>query len=342
MVPGHFLPNCLLKQSLFYRNFPKPLKLNLLRKKLLKYVVQFEKVLMKHCTSEFEVQIRGGEITSDGLEIIDQLQIDYDIIQFKTRVREMVNGLIRNAANHSRIRELLYVVEDDIFEKLSDIICRIQNKAMKFRRRKNNILCKEKCSSGPMIHNFTSQKIPEELYDLLKTGLKNVPVLKPVCKELKKELEIEAVQVCEKVFFGVYGVYPSVSSFQSFTRSALEIISQCKANSFIIDNLVKFRDEFLEKLPFFLDNLPKNGQTVKSILDIVPAGCIISPSDKNIGVSILPPSWFYDQYQAQIVKGGHEFIDLTEAECLALLQRRITDFKKQCSEFFQNKMIFKA
>ena len=41
---------------------------------------------MKHCTSEFEVQIRGGEITSDGLEIIDQLQIDYDIIQL------MVNG----------------------------------------------------------------------------------------------------------------------------------------------------------------------------------------------------------------------------------------------------------
>ena len=174
-----------------------------MKKRLLKYLIQFVKVLTKHSSSEFEVQIRGGDITNDGLDILNHLQLDFDIIQYKTRVREIVKGLFRNAAINSRVRELLYIAEENILERFPDIIRRIQDKALKGRRKQNNFLCREKCSSGPVVHNFTSQKIPEDLYDVLKSGLKNVPILKPVSSELRKELEIEAVQVCEKIFFTV-------------------------------------------------------------------------------------------------------------------------------------------
>ena len=304
------------------------------------YFVLFEKTLLKHCSSELEVQIRGGDITSDGQIMLKQLQIDYDILQYELRISEIVRSLSRNAAKRSRIRELLCIVEDDIVEIWPDLVHNIQKKALKMRRRLNNKLCQEKCSTGPSIHNFTQVQIPSALFELLKSSLSNVPLLKPVHKELKAELESEALKACEKVFYDEFGTYPRMSSNRSLTSSVLEIISQCKSNSTIISDLINFRDEFLENLPFFLKTLPRDGLSAKDIVNLVPAGCIVSPSDKNIGVSILPPDWFAKEYRTQVLKGGYELINMNEEECLALLLRKISAFQNQCSEF-QKKMLLK-
>ena len=50
---------------------------------------------------------------------------------------------------------------------------------------------------------------------------------------------------------------------------------------------------------------------------MIPQDCIISPSDKNVGISILPPSWYSRQYREQIDKGGHELQTMNEAQCVS-------------------------
>ena len=111
----------------------------------------------------------------------------------------------------------------------------------------------------------------------------------------------------------------------------LEIISQAHCNSTLIDQLMRFRDSFVESLPLFLSSLPENRSFHHQLLKLNPKGCVITASDKNVGISILPIDWYSKEYKAQIQKGGHVPIQKTEQECLALLQRAIREFKNSCN-----------
>ena len=87
------LPRSLNKKSLFFRSFPKPFLLILLKKKLLKYSVKFESVLTNHFCLEFEINIRDGTITQDGQKILASLAENHEVLQFEARVREIFLGL---------------------------------------------------------------------------------------------------------------------------------------------------------------------------------------------------------------------------------------------------------
>ena len=223
-------------------------------------------------------------------------------------------------------------MKDDILQEIPRIILRIQNNVLKTRRAKDNSLCKIKCGSGPLIHNFTDVKIPQQLTDMLKSGLKFVPHSQCHVDEILSDLDKEAKLVCKNIFYSSYGHYPHVSPGFSLSSSVLQIIAQCVTNSSTISSLINFRDQFLENIPFFINSLPIDGLNVKKMVNLIPQGCIISASDKNIGVSILPPSWYSKEYHSQILKGGHELVDISESRCLALLNGKITNFKKNCSK----------
>ena len=328
----HGFPDCMHKKSLFSRSFPKPLILKRLRRKLYEYCIKFEKLLYQHLSSEFEVQIRGGEITTEGKQVIKKLREHFDDFQFERNIREILAQAKMSAAQHSRIYELLCTIEDDMISSFPRIVMKIQSQVIQARRRKDNQLCKDKCSLRSLIHNFTSVQIGKDLSNLLEYGLKNVPLLQSSSVELQAELEVEAKLVCRNIFVDTYGHFPRITSNQTFSKVVLEIISQCSSNTDIISKLVKFRDQFIENIPFFLKALPRNGLRVKEIVNLIPSGCIISPSDKNLGISILPPEWFAKEYETQVVKGGHESVDLTEDECLAMLLKKIRTFQAECSD----------
>ena len=325
-------PKCLHDKSLFTRSFPKPWILKRVRQNLLGFCKTFEKLLFQHFTSEFEIQIRGGKITPEGDRVLDQLSQHFEGLQFAKNVHEIVGKARKYAAPHSRVYELLCILEDEMLSSFPKIVKRIQNNAFKAHRLKDNQLCKKKCALKSLMHNFTNKPIGKDLSELLACGLKNVPLLKNSSVELQLELEAEAKLVCRNIFFETYGQYPRISPNQSFSKAVLEIMSQCSSNSEIVSCLVKFRDQFLENIPFFLRMLPKQGIQVKKIVNLIPSGCIISPSDKNLGISILPPEWFAKEYETQVMKGGHESIDMTESECLSMLQRKIRNFKSECSD----------
>ena len=130
-----------------------------------------------------------------------------------------------------------------------------QNKrTLILRRKKNNKLCAEKNSTGPMVMNFTGLEIPIELIEHLKTGLKNVPYLSVNKDTLYNELTEEAFLCCKERFRLQYNRYPFVSSKSTFDEIILSIISQCVTNTEIVRNLSDFRNCFVESLPAYLSS----------------------------------------------------------------------------------------
>ena len=124
-------PNCLLKKSLFSRSFPEPLLLNCLRHNLSEYCVLFEKLLFQHLSSEFEVQVRNGKITPEGTLVLQSLSLNFERLQFKKNIHAIICKARKNAALHSRLFELLSILEDDMLSSLPRIIIRIQNNVFK-------------------------------------------------------------------------------------------------------------------------------------------------------------------------------------------------------------------
>ena len=82
------IPVSLQKKSLFFRSFPKKHKYKLvrLRKEIGHYLVQFKNVLTTHLSSEFEIQIRDGNITLAGQQTLLDLQKNYDVLQYESRI----------------------------------------------------------------------------------------------------------------------------------------------------------------------------------------------------------------------------------------------------------------
>ena len=82
------VPISLQPCSLFFKKFPHKRLLHQLRKETSKYILQFEKVLKMHLTTEFEVKLHNGEITNSGHEILLKLQHESEVLDYEARIDE--------------------------------------------------------------------------------------------------------------------------------------------------------------------------------------------------------------------------------------------------------------
>ena len=330
------MPGCLAKKSCYYKSFPYPKLLDYVRVRFLKYSEIFFRVLKKHLDTEFEVQIRSGELTLDSEPTLDALQLDFESLQYIENVKKIFNDCrklnARKVKSVSSVSELLKVAEEEAFSWFSDKIKKVQNDALRNRRQKKKKMCNQKCSSGPQIYNFTITDLPLDLMLLLGNGLKNVPILNTPQDEILDSLEQEAILASRNLFFTYYGHYPRRSPRISFSHSILDIISQSNTNTALVDQLVSLRNNFIENVPFYLSSIPSSSVKAKDLMKLVPDDCIISPSDKQVGISVLPYSWYEKEYKSQIVKGGHELVDMTEMQCLNLLKDKILKFRENCTK----------
>ena len=208
----------------------------------------------------------------------------------------------------------------------------VQNKVSNERREANRKLCSDKCKNGPVVHNFTTKKIPNELLNHLVSGLNNVPNLRTDYSNLKLEIEQESVQACKNAFVSMLGFYPRISSISSLNQTIIQLLSQAPANSEYVNRLVSFREHYVDGLHKYFDSIDCSGINLEQILKLIPKDCIISQSDKNIGVSLLPPAWYAKEYHTQIEKGGHEKVEMSENQCIATLNKIINDFKENCTK----------
>ena len=300
---------------------------------------------MSHQSTEFEVVLNNGEIRVDGCEVLNDLQKAQEVLQFDVRIAELFDIIGKKIKCSPALgictKELFYSIKDDIIECFQKSVLEFQQLSLKDRKMKDNELLAAKCSGKSLIHNFTNKSIPEELVKVLEVGLSTVPRIIFPTKALMFELEAEAKLACKKMFYSEVGYYPVLSSKSSLGEAVLEIISQSPSNSYLVSQLIDFKNQFLENIQFFLSSISEsNCVHAKDLVFMIPDDCIISPSDKNVGVSLLPSSWYSKQYHEQIAKGGHELQIMDEPQCLAMLLRKISNFKKSCSAT-ENKILVK-
>ena len=96
---------------------------------------------------------------------------------------------------------------------------------------------------------------------------------------------------------------------------------------------------FVNSLPIYLELHKNTGINIQTVSNLIPDDCIISQSDKNLGVSILPPSWYEKEYNSQIIKGGQEKMNISEFQCIKILNTKIEEFRNTLSR--SQRLVFK-
>ena len=87
MRVDNYMPECLLRRSLFFRSFPVKPVLKKIKMSYTRYFEEFTSVLYRHLETEYEVNIRNNEITDEGIITLRKLERDYDILQFEVNLR---------------------------------------------------------------------------------------------------------------------------------------------------------------------------------------------------------------------------------------------------------------
>ena len=109
-----------------------------------------------------------------------------------------------------------------VLQTFLSFISKEQKIVKRGQKAKDNKLCREKCSSGPGIHNFTSIEIPEELNSFLKEGLKKVPNVDVKIATVIDEIENEVKIACKNLFITITGYFPSCISFNDSVDSFVQ------------------------------------------------------------------------------------------------------------------------
>ena len=78
----------------------------------------------------------------------------------------------------------------------------------------------------------------------------------------------------------------------------------------------------------------------KGLVSVIPAGCILTISDKGLGPVLLPYDWFIREYRHQAVLGGHEIVLSSEGALLVKLFSIIAEFR--CELSVLESALFKA
>ena len=102
----------------------------------------------------------------------------------------------------------------------------------------NNKMCCEKSKEGPIgpiVHNFTEANVPEDLMNLLSSGLNNVPQMNVDQESLVSGIEEDAINACQSAFVSIMGYYPVSSSNNNLNQEVISLLAQAPANSSLVN-----------------------------------------------------------------------------------------------------------
>ena len=150
---------------------------------------------------------------------------------------------------------------------------------------------------------------------LLSRGLDQVPLLEVDSEIVLTEIEAEVISVSRAIFRSHLGFSPFTVS-GSVQEHILSIIAQAPAGSKAINEIITLYENFKNSVHDFLST-PSSGLSYSKLVGSLPPGSIITKSDKNVGISVLPLEWYIREYEVQIAKGGYVKVDMSEPQCLA-------------------------
>ena len=150
------IPTCLQNKNPFFKAFPFKNILRLIKKDHITYLKKFKEVLVTHLEQEFEVTIADGRLTDLGLQTLSKLESDFSVLQYEEAIEKNVSSKL-SKINHNNylVKNLLYVVKDDLVSQTELFAKKIQMKILKRRRMKLNVFCNTKCHNNKIIMNFT-------------------------------------------------------------------------------------------------------------------------------------------------------------------------------------------
>ena len=109
--------------------------------------------------NEFEVQIRDGNITESGKEVLRKMKKENDLFQYEFHIHKIINSYISlfegQPLQEGIITEINGILSQ-VIVKVDEKILEIQNNSLVERRNRTNKLCRDKISSGPVLHNLTT------------------------------------------------------------------------------------------------------------------------------------------------------------------------------------------
>ena len=260
------------------------------------------------------------------------MRADFEILQVDDNLDKIITEVSLLIKQQDILELLMGEVKHSLLKAFESTLFRVQEEMRKARRVADNELVKVKCQTGPVIHNFTDYEVPEELSKFMEDGLGNVPELTVERGKIMAEIDTEIKLACLNLFRTLVGCYPESLSVKCSIDSYIKgLIARAPNNDRLLTNLIAMRENYISSLPK-IKKLPHLGKSdMQKIIELIPVNTVLSPSDKNLGACLLPPSWYQKEYASQIQKGGYELQEITENQCITLLLSEITKFRANLS-----------
>ena len=289
-------------------------------RELNEYLKKFIDTTRCHFKTEVEIQLKTQQVTEQSKETLDILEDDYKLMQYETMIAKILGPWVMQICGQPLYKNVLFYVQE------------IQNDVFKDRRNDDNKLCTEKSEAGPTIHNFTNYTIPDDIKKILSSWLSIVPHLRPDPEETKKRIEHDLKKSAINYFRSTMKYYPCGASLtMKFDELMLLLSSRVPCGSPLAEYFYQLRDLYTESIGTFITkikNISCNDEMLdRRILRQIPEDVIVSISDKNLGVCLLPLSWYVKQYSVQCVKGAFQKIEMSEEMCIAYMINEINIFR---------------
>ena len=300
-------------------------------KKLSSYSTEYAEILLKHLTTETEVQIVNGCLSESSQRDLEQLESEKAVLQYRSQLRCILDAwttILLGQPVFPEVNNYLFELREEIFEHFEMFIYELQAYATRKMRAENKQLIQKACSDASQIRNLTEVSIPAELDLLLKNGPNMVPIEARNVSEIKKLMESDIISAAVKFSWDENKVYPLFTQSAGLKIILEQLATQAPSNSKQVEFYATLYEEYkvqYNKLEsqlaaaHFIDS--KNAQ------NIVPEGTILTTSDKNLGPVLLPIEWYIEQYKTQSVKGNHVVTKMSADQCINLLKRTIENFR---------------
>ena len=169
--------------------------------KLCNYSKKFSEVLLKHLTSETEVQIVNGSLTDESQESLQLLKTEMSVLQYRSNLRNILDAwalVLLGQPVYPDVHNYLHDLRADILEMFETYIYDLQNHATRKMRSDNKQLCSKACKNVSQIMNLTEANISPELDLMFKNGPNMVPSDALKTSEIIKHIENDLIMSATK------------------------------------------------------------------------------------------------------------------------------------------------
>ena len=301
------------------------------RTKYYKFASEYSCTLSKHLAIETEVTIANGALTEGCEVILQQMESDFGILQYKNHIHSLADPWkvkLDGQPNHRGTSDSIENSVEAIIKEFENFIYKLQHETTKEMRAKNKKLCFKACNSQSKILNLTEFEVPSELEKVLSCGPNYVPMEELSCSELTGYIEKDLIMAAINFYRDENKVYPLVNHTAGLKIVLEQLLSQSPSNSSQLEFYTSMYYHYIDHKQHFYDQLAEGHyMSRQESRKLVPLGTILTTTDKGLGPCLLPVEWFVKQYEIQAEKGCHVQTGMSSDQCINFLKLAIQSFR---------------